>query len=1216
MPAQPFNPLTIPISGTNLIEASAGTGKTYGIAALFTRLIVLEKMSVESVLVVTFTKAATAELKTRLRARLDEVLSILEKVPDAAQNSDGLEAYCAEHYEGDVFLPGLLKTALQQENQERLIVRLKAAISRFDNAAIYTIHGFCQRLLRDYAFFCQAPFDVELTEDTRERLLEPAQDFWRENVSHNPLLARLVFKHGYTPQDMLSQIKSFISRPYLTFRRPESDVEAAEKALAECWEKVRARLPELEELFWVLFKTVFSGKYIKEPSYQKLFAGLKQAAAQNRVPEMPSAAKEKKEFLERLNNLSYEVLPHKLLKGKKVDETDQATLQILADLGSLLVDLAEAEENTLIQLQTDMLQYIGNALETRKKSHRERGFDDLLLDVYHGLLESPHRGQLAQTVAATWKAALIDEFQDTDPLQYAIFEQLFIRQGNPLFLVGDPKQAIYSFRGADIYAYMQAAKQADAHYTLATNFRSHAKLINGIGALFKEKNRPFVLDSIDYADVGAARDTGRLNPPKTAVSVRWLNNSNDEGSNKDLLRSRAADYCADEIAAALNDAAAGRLKYRKNSGSPAVPLQSGQIAVLVRTHNEGQMVAKALKQRNIQSVLLQRESVFATEEAEALSALIGFWLQPQRTEILRFVLGGVLFRHTAAMLHALNRNETALLSWINSAQIAADIWQRHGIYAAMQHFAAEHGIESRLLSRGSTRSLTNYHQLVERLAEEDEQSRSPAALRQWLENQIQTARDGTQPNGENNLLRLESDENLVKIVTMHAAKGLQYPLVYCPFVWDAKENNLKGWQILHRSHQTTELLHEKQLDDADRNQLADENLSENLRLLYVALTRAEEHLVIYAAYCSNTPDNTFAYLLEGTADSRRADIAAAYTAAKKEAAAMLKNNWQRFIGNAPADTDFSFTDTPPEPAVYRLPPVSDGLYQAADIAPRPFEFIRHTSFTGLSRHTRSHDEHTREELQPAIDSAETAADTQPPMPSENTDPHSIHTFPRGAGAGVCLHEILETFDFNTPAAAQSEAVAATLEHYGFEADWLPAVTAMLDHTRLSPLDGQTALADIPANRRLAEMGFTLFMHDFKLDRLQQWFAQADHGLPSECAAAAKLLDFNDVKGFLNGFIDMVCQYSDGLVTVIDYKSNHLGYAAEDYTQAAMNEAVAHHHYYLQALIYAIATARHFASRQQPLHTVAVRYLFLRGLDGSSNGIWSWNIDTALLREWL
>ena len=190
---QAFDPLAVPIAGTNLIEASAGTGKTYGIAALFTRLIVLEQKSVERVLVVTFTKAATAELKTRLRARLDDVLQVLESKEIAKLGddtlSDGIAAYCTKHHKGDTFLPALLEQALQKESRTRLIVRLKAAIGQFDNAAIYTIHGFCQRILRDYAFLCQAPFDVELTEEDGDRLLVPAQDFWRERVSNDPVLA-------------------------------------------------------------------------------------------------------------------------------------------------------------------------------------------------------------------------------------------------------------------------------------------------------------------------------------------------------------------------------------------------------------------------------------------------------------------------------------------------------------------------------------------------------------------------------------------------------------------------------------------------------------------------------------------------------------------------------------------------------------------------------------------------------------------------------------------------------------------------------------------------------------------------------------------------------------------------------------------------------------------------------------------------------------------
>ena len=268
MTAQPFHPLDIPIHGTNLIEASAGTGKTWGIAALFTRLIVLEKMPVEQILVVTFTKAATAELKTRLRGRLDEALQALEilgsadEAAHAAADAEALAALYRLHSDDappDGFIFDLLHRALQNENLPRLTVRLKAAISQFDNAAIYTIHGFCQRLLRDYAFLCQAPFDTELAEHKRERLLTPAQDFWRTEVAADVHKARLVFKHRYTPENMLAEIQKYLSRPYLAFRRPEVDLAAAENGAVdvgdagpmldeEARDAYRRRLEEIEEV--------------------------------------------------------------------------------------------------------------------------------------------------------------------------------------------------------------------------------------------------------------------------------------------------------------------------------------------------------------------------------------------------------------------------------------------------------------------------------------------------------------------------------------------------------------------------------------------------------------------------------------------------------------------------------------------------------------------------------------------------------------------------------------------------------------------------------------------------------------------------------------------------------------------------------------------------------------------------------------------------------
>ncbi len=1179
----PFHPLDIPIHGTNLIEASAGTGKTWGIAALFTRLIVIEQLPVESVLVVTFTKAATAELKTRLRARLDEVLQTLQEYTQA---SDGLG--------DDPFIADLLGRALAQENRERLILRLKAAIGSFDNAAIYTIHGFCQRLLRDYAFLCQVPFDTELADADRARLLTPAQDFWRTRVAADAQTARLVFKHKLTPASALAEIQSFLSRPYLTFRRPETDLAQAEQALQTRWQQIVPQLADLEADFWRVFDGLKKNIY-KQPTFQEVFAGLHEAAAQQRLPQ---------DSKQKWSKFAADVLEENLVKGQSPDHAAFARLQALADLSDRAAALDEAEADALIALKLDMLAYINQAQAEQKKTQRKRSYDDLLLDVHHALTAAPQGAALAEAVAQNWRVALIDEFQDTDPLQYEIFSRIFAAHGNPLFLVGDPKQAIYSFRGADIYAYLQAAADADHRYTLSTNRRSHAKLINGIGALFQQKTHPFVLPHIDYTEVDAARAHSRLNPLRTAIQIRWIDDG-EEAANKETLRRRAAEYCADEIADALNQAAAGRLNFN------GAPLQSGNIAVLVRTHNEGSLVAAALKARQVQSVLLRRESVFAALEAAAIAALIGFWLQPQRTEPLRFVLGGILFQQSAAELYALNHDEAALLDWITSAEAAAAQWRQHGFYAAMQQFAARHGIETRLLAAANERSLTNYHQILEKLAEEDEQSHSPASLHQWLLAQIQA-----EHLSDSHLLRLESDEALVKIVTMHAAKGLQYPLVYCPFVWDAPDSKHDSWQILHR-HGGSELLAKTQLDETDRKQLADEETAERLRLLYVALTRAEEQLTIYAAHCNRTAANTFAYLLEGGADSSRSDTEAAYAAEKKADGrkAMLRRNWLRFIENAPADTDFAFSEDAPVNAANQNRRRSDGHYQAAAIPARSFAFVRHTSFTGLSRHTKTR-ENERDELQPAIDPAEAAAVSLRPSESLSTAAADIHHFPRGAHAGICLHELLENLDFNTPAAGQQSAVAATLANYGFDAQWLPAVTAMLDHTRLSPLTGPHSLAAQPANRRLPEMAFTLHMQDFKLSALRRWFAQPRLELPAACTAAAQWLDFQDVQGYLNGFIDMVYQDSDGQVCIIDYKSNHLGMSSSDYSAEAMNDAMAEHHYYLQALIYAVAVARYFALRGCPLKKIAVRYLFLRGLDGSGNGVWTWDIDTADLAEWL
>lgn len=1194
-----FDPLAIPIQGTNLIEASAGTGKTFGIAALFTRLVLLEDMPVEGILVVTFTKAATAELKTRLRSRLDEALRWLEKPDDQKPLIDD-------------FLSKLLDKALSREQKALLVLRLKAAISQFDNAAIYTIHGFCQRLLRDYAFFCQVPFDMELETDGDERLLTAAQDFWREQVAHDSEMARLVFEHNLTPESVLAKMRTYIGRPMLRYETNRVDLAEREAELSKVWAKVCAGLTELEAIFKQVY-SVINKKTYSLKSMQELFAALQQDAANQCLSE------KKELYKKHLPKFDLEILKSNVNKGKTLDESADK-LNLLADLGRAIEAGQVAEQAAIAALQLEFLNYMKDAVALRKQTHRERGYDDLLLDVYAALDEnSPHSGALAEMVAETWRVALIDEFQDTDPLQYGIFQNTFVRHGNPLFLVGDPKQAIYSFRGADIHAYLKAAKDADHHYTLAKNYRSHDSLIKSISLFFQQKNHPFVLKGIGYTDVSAARADACLKPLDHALRVRWLNEDDEAALNKEVLRSRAAEYCANEITAMLNRAAEGGLSLKTR------PLQSGDIAVLVRTRNEGSMVGAALKARGIQSVLLQRHSVFAEKEARAVAALLAFWLRPQETEALHFVLGSVLFGKTAEQLYALNQNEHQLLDYINAAQTALVTWQKHGIYAAMQQFAARYDLEGGLLSARNERSLTNYHQIVELLAEEDERSRSPESLHQWLKAQISEAQNGKEA-GENKTLRLESDEALVKIVTMHASKGLQYPVVFCPFVWDAADYKTQDWQVISRET-GSELVSALDLTDEDKNALADEELGERLRLLYVAMTRAEEQLTVYAAYFNGSARNTFSYLLAGSEEATRAEIEAQYAAEKKANNAegekkMLLQNWQRLIDNAPEDTDIAWLQGAPETAASRSQAYSENRFQAWTLPARTFEHIRHTSFTGLLRDLSAAAAPEREELQPAVDAAEAGlaqgglAESLSERGMVGDDVYGIHHFPRGTHAGVCLHELLEHFEFNSPASGQRPKIAETLARYSFGEEWLDAVCGMLDKAAHAELFNRLALADLPARNRLPEMDFMLKVEEFSPARLKAWFARPNLALPPDCIAAAQHLDFDTVKGFLSGFIDMTCIDGEGNVCVIDYKSNYLGAGQQAYTQEAMDEAMAAHHYYLQAMIYAVAVARYLQQQNAEFDTICVRYLFLRGLGSEDGGVWRWQLDKADLQEWL
>ncbi|MBP6862684.1 MAG: exodeoxyribonuclease V subunit beta [Neisseriaceae bacterium] len=1161
-PYQPFDPLTVPIEGVNLVEASAGTGKTWSIAALYLRLVLQQRLPVASILVVTYTRAATAELKSRLRARLNEALYYLEARLSDEQVDDFL-----------VTLLGQLEEPVAQQ-----ILRLKAAISQFDNAAIYTIHGFCQRVLKDSAFVCASPFQVNLVQEQDDILLRLAEDFWRGHVSHDALWARLVYQHSLDPQALLMAVKPHLSKPYLVTETPDSTLTEAIDTLQAKWLALsEADINAMADQFWAIHACLNGNKY-RKTTFEAVFQRLLRAKQDNQVTLLL-------EQQAQLLKLDEETL----LAGAKKGMADQLqNLTAFAPLRPLLQALDQYQSAIaaeLTRLKLAFLTFLNEGMQAYNRTHQQRRFDDLLLDLGQAI-NHPNQGEaLAASMAKEWQVALIDEFQDTDPIQYDIFQQAFVANQRPLFLVGDPKQAIYKFRGADIFAYLDAAKSADHRYTLATNFRSHAALVDGIGQLFTRHPQPFLLPYITYNEVKADRAEPVVSPYDTPIQTYALNLASDEKPNltKDVARARSADFCAQDIADKLAAAAIGH--YRLG----ATPLQAGDIAVLVSTHNQGKQIAQALRARDVDSVSLSQESVFASHEAKAIYELLAWWLNPTKNTAMRLVLANLFFGYTAEAIHALNQDEARALMLIEEAQAAHELWQRKGVFYAYQHFVSRHQIPARLLSQKQDRSLTNLTQLMELLSEEAPKHFSVHGLHEWLQQQIIAAHEG-KARSEAAQLRLESDEHLVKIITIHASKGLQYPLVYCPYLWDAKSpsRQQQAFYSLHHAQKGTLLLTEEQVSDADREQVLMEQQAEQLRLLYVALTRAKELLVINLGNQETAEHSALQYLLS-----------------------------QQPLNFDTEGHYFKLMPTPRAEATL-VPQGTDGQhYTARHYAASARPFVLHTSFSSLSRHTQV--AANQDEVMPQLDPAEHSTLAVAATADIDLDTPTSFTFPKGAHAGVCLHSLLEHYDFRLAAAEQPniDTLRDILAQSGFASEWYEPLMPMLDATSHAQLNVQqhSQLCQVDPAKRLDELSFLFSATGFNLSQLKHTLRQSQFGLPTAMHQAIDALTFKEVNGYINGFIDLICQDQLGAVYVIDYKSNHLGYHSDDYTPEALVGAMAEHHYYLQAMLYAVATRRYFRSRQQPLPTIHIRYLFLRGLlPDSQNGIWSWDLDEDLLDQ--
>ncbi|MGD9164931.1 MAG: exodeoxyribonuclease V subunit beta, partial [Chromatiales bacterium] len=829
--------------------------------------------------------------------------------------------------------------------------------------------------------------------------------------------------------------------------------------------------------------------------------------------------------------------------------------------------------------------YLHEQLPRRQAEAGEWSYDDLLLELRRALSGAPG-ARLAALLRRRYPAALVDEFQDTDPVQYEILRAIYGGSDQPLFLVGDPKQAIYSFRGADIFAYLRARKEfVRSTHSLDTNWRSTADLVKGINTLFSLSPRPFWYEEIEFHPVTAAsRETPQLRSgADEAAPLRLWRLPFDRQAGVETVRQAVADATADEIAQLLEQGESGRVLLDGR------PLVGGDFAVLVRTHQQGERIAQALRALGVNSVRSSQQSVFWTLEAEYLEYLLLALLEPQRGDRLRAALATPLLGWDAARLDELNRDDRLLGRIVSRFHDYHRLWCRQGFIVMLRRLLGEEGVERRLLDyRDGERRLTNLYHLAELLyRQESEAGPGMEALVKWLARQRQSG-----DQDENRLLRLESDSHLVRIDTLHGSKGLQYPIVFCPYLWDeGGGRQVSGPYLFHDAAADYAAVLElgSQRFEEDRACQREEAMAESLRLLYVALTRARQRCYLPWGAVKNSEYSALAWVL--------------HSGASAEMAEMRLEQWQsrvRDLDDKAIDADLDLllrrsqgaVSITPMPQQRRQPQLELAMPPQLQPARRMTGQIssprRVASFSSL---VAGHSEDL-----PDYD-AERVSEVVLQSPLEGSD---IHGFPRGSGAGRCLHAILERVEFcdlqKTDLAA---TIAEQLRLHGIEDRWTAVLEQMVGNLVSTPLNPQgLTLSQITGAQRINEMAFHFPVHGLDPQQIKRLgerhrFSQAPVLIEGLGGVASGRLN-----GFIKGFIDLVFEWR-GRYYLADYKSNWLGQGVDAYHQSALQAAMLEHGYPLQYALYTLALHRYLHRRlahyDYERHFGGVYYLFLRGM---------------------
>lgn len=1117
------SPELIPLDAPTLVEASAGTGKTYAITTYFVRAILEDDLTPDKILVLTYTKAATAELRARARARLARALTLINGPPEAP---DALFAVVSD--------------AVERLGAPAVERKLRSALGQMDQAAILTIHGFCQRLLKEHPLSFGVELEFEVAENVASLHADLAVDFWSTELYDQPewLLQRL--RADKVTINHLERLANIATIPGIEVigpaPRPIDDgavrqVFALQRRAGVLWRDHRRAILELLQSEG-LYASIYKEKSIRElwaPELDRLF---------------------ERTTLERLPKHFKWLCATNL--EKKTKKNSEPPEHPFFDACEELVAAHEQIEPMLAYAVHAFQQRFCDFVRHRSRARRDESaiysFDDLLTTVHTTVVESE---TVARTIRNAYPIALVDEFQDTDSVQYGIFRAIY-GDGAAVY-VGDPKQAIYAFRGADVFSYIEAAKDVgERRHTLGTNRRSDPGVVRAVNALFSRLVPPFLIEGIGFEDASAheAENRTTLAP---SFDVVLLGADDLDGP----TASSVAPIVANEVALMLESGALieGR------------PVHAGDIAVLCRSNKQAIAVTKALRDLNLPTSLDGGASVLSTEVAADLGVILEAALLPGDSRAVRRALLTSLVGVSAFDLASMD--DDAWSAWVSRFREWNDTWHTQGVLRCLKDMLGSTGAEVLIASRATARrDLTDLLHLQELLLRgERERDRDPVALMQWF----RRLNDGTQDEGmlamEDLQQRPDAEAGAVRVTTIHKSKGLEYGIVFCPFTW----NDAGLFWFDHRAVKFHDQAGKLKIDlgsEAQADHLTEskrEAASEALRLLYVAVTRAKHQCTLFWGPGYRWKDSALAYLLHDAdslgkldEDGMRADVEAFVAKVRGDAGCRPPRSERA----TPRHDEHSGPELTARPKLRRF-----------DLSSRIASF---TSLTG-------HDEHG----------------TGPSVPAA-TSP-LFADLPGGARTGLLLHSIFERAELDALDSKDGHAlIEKQLALFGFDSHLTASVQRDLVTVASTPVAADSslpALAELGRDRQLRELEFTLAVERPKIEDLAEVLKQ--HGAPADAPGYHERLarvGGHPLRGFLRGFIDLMFEW-EGRWYVADYKSNRL----PTYEPSSVIEAAQREHYVLQGQLYSIAAHRYLRQRDPSYDPEenwgGALFLFVRGMNG-------------------